>query len=240
MAHVESADQAVARLEDSAERHSRTIRKAHGDPAKIERADFHHLRTVRNTRRQVRFNTGISEPTRGVLGTTGSPEALRRIQKVGDLAGQPLVVVEAVEDDESTLVQALVGKLTGGVQVRKGYFRDLSAVGNGRSLTRRSAAVFAETQPLLRVARDEISGEQVGEEWWRVSRVDTEDPQDPGRVLIAEIELDERSDTTDPADDFEVHYADESTLFLGEEAVRGCELFEPDLKTILTLTGYEV
>ena len=82
MAHVESGGQAIARLQYSAERHERTVRKADGDEAHIRRADLHHLTTAHNTRRQVRYNGAIDRLDRAVLGTSGSPEVLQRFREL--------------------------------------------------------------------------------------------------------------------------------------------------------------
>lgn len=231
MSHVESAGQAVARVKYSAERRERTVAKANGDPAKIRRADFHHLRTVRNTRRQVRYNGAIPRLERSILGTTGSPETLERFRQlakeIGEKAGQPVVVVEAVEESGNQLRQALVGDLTGAMHVRDSFSYGASVIRSKVKSPRLSASVLAGTEPLIQVTRDE--------DHWKIKRAGQ--PGDAFHVQVAKIELNESGDTTDPEEDFTVHDMGESNVLLGEEAIRASELFEPDLKTVLFLTG---
>lgn len=232
MVHVESAGQAVDRLKYSAVRRERTIRRAGDDEARVRRAEMHHLGTVRNTRRQVRYNGAISPMERSVLGTTGSPETLERIQEltkgIGEKAGQPLIVVE--EREKGEVQKALVGELTGSVLVRSSFS---SIYWSSVERPQQTASVLAQSEPLVLVAR----------EWgeWQVKEVGT--PED-AYVSLVEIELDEwatdwGNDVGDPERDFTVHYAPEDTVLLGEGAIRGSDLFEPDLKTVLAVAAAE-
>lgn len=230
MAHVESAGQAIARLNYSAERRERTFIKSGGNPDRTRRADFHHLRTVRNTRRQVRYNGAIPGFERGILGTTGSTETLEKFRAlardIGEKAGQPLLVVEDMR--ESGVKRALVGELTGGVHVRDGFSSGRGFMRSTVKSAQLSASVLAETEPLVSVSGD-------GDGGWYVRSVEV--PADPRHVSVAEIELDEWASTGDPEEDFEVTYPAEGTVLLGQEAITGSELFEPDLKDILMVTG---
>jgi hypothetical protein len=247
MVHVESSEQAVARLRDSAVRHERTVRRADGDKARIRRADLHYLMTAHNTRRQVRHNGGIDHIERAVLGTSGSPELLERFKElakdIGGKAGEPVVVVEARQDEG--VQQAVVGELNGSLHVYDSFSSGKDGKGVMRSSVSRphqKAILEAGTEPLLRFVRDEGD--------WRISAV-SEVRRLSTHVSIAEIGLDEIDPHDDLYDDPEARFVPEQevaihdhvadgAVLLGGEAIKGSELFESDLKMLISLSDMSV
>lgn len=233
MAHIESVEQAMVRLEHAGERRERTIKKAQGDEGRVRRAGYHYLRTVRNARLQVRYNGALPRLERGILGTAGSPEEVKRYQElaklVGKQANEPLVLVEGVSRDGSGRVQqALVGEVDGPLQVHASFL----GKGIPREIAdpRQGATLVIPTTPMMRFYRDE--------EDWRIRGV-----EDNGTHLeVASIALDEADNASgDPDRDATVYEAGvEQGLLVGEEAIRGSQLFEPDLKAILALAGHPI
>lgn len=243
MSHVESAGQAVSRLKYSAVRHERTVGRAGDDADRVGRADIHHLMTVHNTRRQVRYNGAIDRMDRAVLGTSGSPETLARFRElakdIGGRAGQPVVVVEARNDEG--VQQAVAGELDGSVHIRDQFSAGKSGRGVMRSYVGRphqEASLQAGTEPLIRFTRNEDD--------WRIAAVVGRE-RAVTHVSVADIVLDEVDPFDDPEADMDPEHefvftdrVAEGAVFLGGEAIKGSELFEPDLKTIVSLAGMTV
>ena len=242
MSHVESGGQAVARYEYSALRRERTVHRAGDDAERVRRADIHHLMTAHNTRRQVRYNGSIERMDRAVLGTA-SPAKILKFRElawnIGSKAGQPVVAIEAKQDGK--VEQALVGRLDGSVHIGDTFSAGSSGRGVWPSKVRSGhqyAKLMADAEHGRRFTRDKGD--------WRVVAAEVE-PDDVSMVAVADIVLNEVNPFDDPEADmdpeheavFTDHVA-EGAVFLGGEAIRGSELFEPDLKTIVSLSGMTV
>lgn len=235
MAHIESVGQAMWRLESAAERLERTVQRAGDDEDRVSRARFHHLRTSRNARLQVRFNGGLRGLERGILGAGGSPEDVERYRKlekeVGEHADEPLVLVKSVSEDGDRLDQAVVGEVSGPLQIRASFLGK-GIPGDIREPRQQASLVIPTADTLLKFVRDE--------EDWHIKGV-----ENGSHLEVARIVLDEAANSThddegegefiaDPEKDVLI-YEDGADLLVGAEAVRASELFEPDLKTILNL-----
>ncbi len=229
MAHIESAEQAIERIENAAIVRDRTIFKANGDGQRISRAEFHYLSRIRNARKQVRYNAGINDLEQGVLGTTGSPKELEKFKalarQLGEQAGEPIVEVQEVRAGGEGVSRALVGEIDGSLHTWANFLH----------ISPRSIP-YPRQVATLQLAASRLTLFSLEEGEWHINS------SKETRVRTAEISLDEVPNSKiDPERDYRVYdHREEGLVLIGEEAIRGSGLFEPDLKFILELAGTPV